>query len=415
MKQFITSEQVIDAVANTPQVVFEVTDVCNLQCRYCLYGDLYADYGERNGNFLSPELAVRFLDNLISLWKSNRNHAANRFTYISFYGGEPLLNMSFIKRVVNHLNARKSQGLDHEFGYTMTTNGLLLDRHIDFLIDNRFDILVSLDGNAAHNSYRTFKGGTESFWQLTGVLRRIKAEHPDFFESHVSFNSVLHDRNSVSETVAYIKSEYGKVPAVSELNPTGVSGKMTDAFAGIYRRSDESAAGGEEADRLVEELGNKSRTYREMERYIRCNSDRHHGDYLQLLKDGDFHRLPTGTCIPFSRKIFVTADGSILPCERIPHDYVMGRIDDGNAGIDYELSAEIYNTLVGKAEHLCARCHNSKGCVQCVYAIGREDIGKYCGGFMSGQAFRRHEERMLACISRHPGIYRKIMEDSIII
>lgn len=158
MRQFITSRQVLDAVANTPQVVFEVTDACNLQCRYCLYGDLYAEYGERHDKYLDQELAIKFLDKLIALWESNRNHAAHRFTYISFYGGEPLLNIGFIKDVVNYLNTRKIQGLDHEFGYTITTNGILLDRHIEFFIVNNFDILISLDGNEWHNSYRTFKG-----------------------------------------------------------------------------------------------------------------------------------------------------------------------------------------------------------------------------------------------------------------
>lgn len=32
MSNFITSKQIKDAVANTPQVVFEITDACNLKC-----------------------------------------------------------------------------------------------------------------------------------------------------------------------------------------------------------------------------------------------------------------------------------------------------------------------------------------------------------------------------------------------
>ena len=415
MKQYITSKQVIDSVANTPQVVFEVTDACNLQCRYCLYGDLYADYGERHDKFLSAELATGFLDNLISIWESNRNQSTYRFTYISFYGGEPTLNMPFIEKIVNHLNLRKEQGLDHEFQYTMTTNGTLLDRYIDFFIDNKFDILISLDGNARHNSYRTFKGGAESFERISSVLRKIKTEYPEFFESNISFNSVMHDRNSASETLAYIKSEYGKIPTLSEINTSGVSMQMMDTFKQIYRQSEESSTDGETADHLISELGSKSNTYREMQRYIRSYSDRYHEDYLQLLGDDEPKRIPTGTCIPFSRKIFVTVDGKILPCERISHEYTFGKIDTENLGIDYEMSAEIYNRLLNQAERLCNYCHNKKGCVQCVYAIGKENLGKYCGGFMSKSAFQQHNTRILKCISRHPDLYKKIMEDAIII
>lgn len=32
-----------------PQLVFEVTDACNLRCKYCGYSELYAGYDEREG------------------------------------------------------------------------------------------------------------------------------------------------------------------------------------------------------------------------------------------------------------------------------------------------------------------------------------------------------------------------------
>lgn len=226
---------------------------------------------------------------------------------------------------------------------------------------------------------------------------------------------MLHDRNSASETVKYIKSEYGKIPTVSELNTSGVNTKMSDAFTKIYRQSEESNTSGEDTDQLITELGSKSRTYKAIERYIHCHSNRYYEDYIDLLRDVEPERLPTGTCIPFSRKIFVTVDGKILPCERIPHDYVMGTIDADNQEIDYELSAAIYNLMMNKVQSLCGHCFNRKGCVQCVYAIEKEDLGKRCWGFMSRTAFQQYETRMLGCISRHPDMYRQIMEDAITI
>lgn len=133
MTNYITSRQIIEAVANTPQIVFETTDACNLNCKYCLYGELYSSYGERHARFLSSKLAILFLDSLFKLWESNIVQSARKFTFISFYGGEPLLNMSFIKDVVSFVNQKK---MIHDFGFTMTTNGILLDKHIDFFVEN---------------------------------------------------------------------------------------------------------------------------------------------------------------------------------------------------------------------------------------------------------------------------------------
>jgi predicted nucleic-acid-binding Zn-ribbon protein len=43
----------IFALANLSQLVFEVTDACNLKCKYCGYGEFYNDYDSRgNKNFI---------------------------------------------------------------------------------------------------------------------------------------------------------------------------------------------------------------------------------------------------------------------------------------------------------------------------------------------------------------------------
>ena len=40
----ITPAMVKDSIANLRQLVFEVTDACNLRCKYCGYGELYSDH-----------------------------------------------------------------------------------------------------------------------------------------------------------------------------------------------------------------------------------------------------------------------------------------------------------------------------------------------------------------------------------
>jgi uncharacterized protein len=47
MNKYITPERIKIALANLPQLVFEITDACNLKCKYCGYGEFYDDYDTR--------------------------------------------------------------------------------------------------------------------------------------------------------------------------------------------------------------------------------------------------------------------------------------------------------------------------------------------------------------------------------
>ena len=122
----ITSEDVKRSLSNSPQLTFEITDACNLKCEYCGYGKFYSDYDERKSTRLSPQRAKVLLDYQRSLWGSELNISHNQNVYISFYGGEPLMNVPFIKEIVSYIEEPDCPS--RSFTFNMTTNGLLLDR-----------------------------------------------------------------------------------------------------------------------------------------------------------------------------------------------------------------------------------------------------------------------------------------------
>ena len=67
----ITSKHVKRSLSNSPQLTFEIADVCNLKCEYCGYGKSYSDNDERRSTRLSPQRAKALLDYLSSLWGLN--------------------------------------------------------------------------------------------------------------------------------------------------------------------------------------------------------------------------------------------------------------------------------------------------------------------------------------------------------
>lgn len=66
-------EDIKSELANISQVIFEVTDSCNLKCKYCGYGELYDNYDIRQDHKLDPIGAIKLLDYLNDLWNSKKN------------------------------------------------------------------------------------------------------------------------------------------------------------------------------------------------------------------------------------------------------------------------------------------------------------------------------------------------------
>ena len=87
----------------------------------------------------------------------------------------------------------------NNFIFTMTTNGVLLDKYMDYIVENNIHFSVSLDGNKSNNSYRIFHNQKPSFDIVFKNLKLFQQKHPDYFEKHVRFLSVLHKKNSIFE------------------------------------------------------------------------------------------------------------------------------------------------------------------------------------------------------------------------
>ena len=206
----ITKEDIELNLINLRQIVFEITDSCNLRCKYCGYADLYEGYDKRDNQKLPFNKAKLILDYLFYNYWTKKNGVNYRRTInISFYGGEPLLNVPFIKKVINYVENLPKIGIT--FKYSMTTNAMLLNEHMEYLIDKDFFILISLDGNENGQSYRVDSKGHNSFYRVIENVRLLREKDPIYFEKKVMFNSVLHDRNSVEETYQYIKQEFNKI------------------------------------------------------------------------------------------------------------------------------------------------------------------------------------------------------------
>lgn len=415
MIEYITPEKVKSLIANLSHLVFEVTDACNLRCKYCAYGEFYDDYDERNNRYLPIEKAIKLINYLYSQWTSYRNTASKNNILISFYGGEPLLNFRFIQKIVNYVTSNiKDSRLD--FSFAMTTNGLLLDKYVDFLYEKQFHLLISLDGDITNNSYRVDTKGCNSFERIVHNINLIKKKYPSYFSEFVNFNAVIHNMNSVESIYDFFTKTYGKIPRIGELNTVGIRKDKIEAFHQMFKSSHYSLLESKKASEIEDAMFLKSERYKELCLFLHQYSGYMFEDYCDLICENlEKVKIPTGTCLPFSKKMFITVNGKILPCERIGHHFYLGQIDDKKIELNPIEIAQKYNRYYNKISKQCTECFNQKACKQCLFSLDNIETEPICRGFMNEEDFRIYSQRQLLFLSKHPEKFRQIMEKSIII
>jgi uncharacterized protein len=350
---YLSSKKITHTLANLDQLVFEVTDKCNLKCKYCAYGELYDDYDRREGKTLSVKKAIRLIDYLAELWNSDMNRSSKKRLTISFYGGEPLLNMPFIESIVHHVGNHIKCSYLH-FTFNMTTNALLLHKYMDYLVEHGFGIMISLDGNRENTDYRVDKSGKCAYDRIVGNVEALREKYPDHFRKLVSFNAVLHNKNSVEDIYRFFKEKYDKKPSIGELNNMGIRKEKQEEFRRTYKNADESLHQSEHYEEIERDMFLRSGSYRSVTLFLHQYSGYVFKNYTDLLFDKSGQKmLPTGTCLPFEKKMYVTVNGKILPCERIGHQFALGEITDTEVKLDVEAIADKYNAYFAKFEKQC--------------------------------------------------------------
>jgi uncharacterized protein len=245
----------------------------------------------------------------------------------------------------------------------------------------------------------------------------LREKYPDYFEKRVNFNAVLHNRNSVESIYRFFKDNYNKIPSIGELNNMGIRPEMQETFMQTYRNSEESLHQSEHYTAIEKDMFVKSGSYRSLSAYLMQYSDFVYKDYNELLLGKDYPKqiLPTGTCPPFSKKVYVTVNGKLLPCERIGHQFTLGEVTDSGVQLDFEDIAQKYNRYFQKLDKQCKACHTKKVCVQCIYNL--PDIDKpnvMCHGFMSKKDFEDYQNTQLTFLANHPEDYHRIMTEILV-
>lgn len=412
--RMLEEPMVVDNLVNTKQVVFEVTDSCNLNCTYCSLGELYKGVDERKGKKMNVDYAINLLKYIFDHKPKDRNTKM----FVSFYGGEALLNMNFIRRiveVVSLLNAKKEIDIE----YSMTTNATLIHKYIEFLAENKFRLLISLDGNEKNHSYRIFKkDGKNSFQKVVENVDMIQSDYPEYFLNHVNFNAVLHSKNSVKEIYEFIYKRYNKIPRIAELNLRDIRLENKDMLEKMFQSKKKSEyeyrKGNSEYSLITHE---ESLPYKDLSDFLKYYSINYYISNISALLHVKERYLPTSTCTPFSKKIFLTNRNKLLPCEKVSYEYSMGTVGK-DVKIDIPKIVKMYNNYYTHLKKYCQYCYAYKFCGVCLFHIDnidRIESEEYlCDKFQDQNAFKNRLYSIFSFLEKYPNDFSEILENVII-
>jgi uncharacterized protein len=314
---------------------------------------------------------------------------------ISFYGGEPLLEIDLIKQCVEY---SKSKVEGRKIKFAISTNGTLLsDSTVDFLVKNDFHLSISLDGSRKeHNVNRKFSNGEGSFDIIINNINRIRQRYPQYdkrililttINPHIdlscvleyfSTSNILNDKNimfnEMSENDLKIALNYDQdYYRVRNYEYVKMLFSMIDKLDKKYV-----------SKLTLSSKSNIARRFRNVHRRAGLTKTTHH----------------MGPCIPGVQRLFVSVDGSLFPCEKVNETKEYIKIGDIENGFDENQMKKLLN--IGAAvEDKCIECWMLRQCSRCISQIefsvepSVEDVLSECHKTNSGVRFSLYELAVL--------------------
>lgn len=348
---------------NLEQITLELTEKCNLRCRYCIYTEENKNHRDFDSHDMTWEIAKEAIDYGIE-------HSGDRLA-VTFYGGEPLLQYNLLKQCVDYVKQAKG---NKNIVHSMTTNMVLMTKEIAEYIASvdSFTVVCSMDGpKEVHDENRITVDGNGSFDKAIQGLRNLVEAYKDRAATYLSlsmvmtlpatqeklekiqrfFESLEWLPNNITKNISYVSSsshrserlfKKSKNPSMNMIsqytNPLMDWAKDNTVFSNTINVSKIFTSSFTQSSHL--------RVHKRMivEEPVGCYS-------------------MNGCCIPASRRLYITATGNFALCEKIGNAPYIGNVKNG---INLNAIKKHYiDDYMKDAKQCCADCWAIRFCGNC--------------------------------------------------
>ncbi len=339
---------------NMQKISLQITQNCNFRCTYCTYTlceGTQRTHSTKKMPLETAKKAILFL----------REHSINcKSVYLGIYGGEPLMEFENLKYIVKFAQDVFN---GKELKFTMTTNASLLsDEIVEFLIENKFDVVISLDGpKKIHDKNRVFAvNGKGTFDIVKERLEHIHEFYPDFFKK-LGVNMVIDPSNDFNEINSLFAS-------LNILNEVSIQSTIVDnSYSNTPTVYMDDFVSNHAYHTFLAYLGEVNRINDEKLSPITMQ--------IPISTRDDIDRMiptlalrevaaPGGPCMPGQVRPMVTVDGDIFPCERVSEVSEAMKIGSIESGLDMEKAKALLN-IGALTPNACRNCWAFLQCGLC--------------------------------------------------
>lgn len=344
----------VEASTQISKLQLIVTNSCNMRCKYC-----YAHSGtyDQTIKMMNYDTAKRAIDIFFEKFENIR--------YISFFGGEPLLNIRLIDKVCSYIR-RKYRGRYEAF--MMMSNLLnLSDEACAIIRRHKIHLTSSLDGDAICNDCnRIDMAGNGTYSRVADNIVKLReiTMQPEAIEA--TLTKVCSDKGMTSLDLAnYFYEKFGIICS------SGVFAKVYDSNVEPYVMQKEPSL-----DEYIDAYIEKGL----VTEYVK--------NFLLLIQG---KQITGPFCDAGISQFNIMPNGDIYPCQMfamIPgKKYCMGNVNEG--GLDDSNFQKVQKELLGYSREKLKKCSNCKvrgNCSQCVADIlyNQDEFipqDKDCGAF----------------------------------
>lgn len=371
------------ALANVRNLLLEISEACNLRCRYCVYSGAFVDRRKHSEKLMNWEVARSAIDFFMNWVTKNERLRYHPFILsVGFYGGEPLLNFDVLKKSVSYGKRLVEEKIKRKFelselNFDMTTNGLLLDEEkMEFFIQNNFRLLISIDGPPEIHNQNKGKG---SFENLFPKIVYIYEKYPEFYNNNLSY-SVVYAKDTDLEKVRDFFSQdiFEKCKRIN-------FGYVVDDHSSLI-----FPQYGLNEKRVIEEIIRKKRE--------RVKLYKIEEEILKVYFNINLNTLITkgeglfgAKCILGSKTLFVRVNGDFDGCEKVGDGFKIGNI---MKGFNFKRIMEIEKEWSSKTTK-CKACPVQAFCTACFASVGFkgkiEIMNSFCKDLLRNYREKMHE------------------------
>lgn len=310
---------------------------CNLRCAYC-----FAGTGKYSGQraMMPVDTGKRAIDFLI------RNAGERRNLEVDFFGGEPLMNFTLVRKVVEYARSLERQH-GKNFRFTITTNGMLLDDDkIDFINREMANVVLSVDGRPdVHDRVRKCPDGSGSYARVMPKFKRLVERRGDG-QYYVRGTFTRYNLDFAEDVLHFYREGFGQISIEPVVAPPSAPYALREA---------DLPAIGAEYERLARIMLD-----------MRGRGERFNFFHFMLdLDQGPCAIKRLRGCGSGNEYVAVTPEGDIYPCHQFVgmDGWKMGALGEGEIDRGMKLDfagATVYN----KSECLTcwAKFYCSGGC-----------------------------------------------------